>query len=65
MRDLQVSLRGDIHELNKGILEIRTLNTDLVDDNLKTTETLTKAFLTQKDNKNLFTNSVRFKQIKD
>lgn len=53
------------YELNKVILEIRTLNTDLVDDNLKTTESLVKAFLSHKDNKDLFTNSVRFKQIRD
>ena len=53
------------YELKKGILEIRTLNTDLVDDNLKTTEALVKAFLSHKDNKDLFTNSVRFKQIKE
>jgi len=53
------------YELKRGILEIRTLNTDLVDDNLKTTETLVKAFLSHKDNKDLFTNSVKFKQIKD
>ncbi len=53
------------YELKKGILEIRTLDTDLVDDNLKTTEALVKAFLSHKDNKNLFTNSVRLKQMKD
>ena len=51
--------------LKKGILEIRTLNTDLVDNDLKTTEALVQAFLNHKDNKDLFTNSVRFKQIKD
>ena len=53
------------YELKKGILEIRTLNTDLVDNHLKTTEALVQAFLNHKDNKDLFTNSVRFKQIKD
>jgi hypothetical protein len=53
------------YELKNGILEIRTLNTDLVDSNLKTTEALVQAFLNHKDNKDLFTNSVRFKKIKD
>lgn len=51
------------YELKEGILEIRTLNTDLVDDNLESTEALVKAFLSHKDNKNLFTNPVRFRQI--
>ena len=53
------------YELKKGILEIRTLNTDLIDNNLKTTEALVKAFLSHRDNKDLFNNSVKFKQIKD
>ena len=53
------------YELKKGILEIRTLNTDLVDDDLKTTEALVQAFLNHKNNKDLFTNPVRFKQIKN
>ena len=53
------------YELKKDILEIRTLNTDLVDDDLKTTEALVQAFLNHKDNKDLFTDSVRFKQLKD
>jgi len=53
------------YELKKGILEIRTLNPELVDDNLKTTEALLKSFLSHKDNKDLFTNSVKFKQIKN
>jgi hypothetical protein len=53
------------YELKKGILEIRALNTDLVGSNLKTTEALVKTFLNHKNNKDLFTNSVRFKQIKD
>ena len=53
------------YELKKGILEIRTLNTDLVDDDLKTTEALVQTFLNYKDNKDLFTDPVRFKQLKD
>lgn len=64
-RDVKKLFHVVSYELKKGILEIRTLNTDLVDDNLKTTEALVQAFLTHKDNENLFTNLVRFKQIKD
>jgi hypothetical protein len=51
--------------LKNGILEIRTLNTDLIGSNLKTMEALVKAFLIHKENKDLFNNPVRFKQIKD
>ncbi|MES9902475.1 MAG: hypothetical protein ABW168_07310 [Sedimenticola sp.] len=53
------------YELKKDILEIRTLNNDLVDDDLKTTEALVHSFLNHKDNKELFTNPVRFRQLKD
>jgi hypothetical protein len=42
------------YELTEGELQIKTLNTDLVKDDLKTTEELRKAFLTHKDNKDLF-----------
>jgi len=52
------------YELKKGILEIKTLNTDLVDVGLKTTEALAQTFLNHKDDKNLFSDPVRFKQIK-
>jgi hypothetical protein len=51
-------------ELKKGILEIKTLNSDLVGDDLKTTEALKQAFLKHKDDKNLFTNPVRFTRLK-
>jgi hypothetical protein len=42
------------YQLTDGQLEIKTLNTDLVDDDLKTTGELRKAFLKHKDNKDLF-----------
>ena len=64
-RDIKNLFHVVSYELKKGILEIRTLNTNLVGSNLKTTEALVQAFLSHKDNKDLFTNSVRFKQIKD
>lgn len=53
------------YALKNGILEIRRLNTDLVSDDLKTTEALVKSFLNHKDNKDLFTDPVRFRQLKD
>ena len=64
-RDIKDLFHVVSYELKNGILEIRTLNTDLVGSNLKTSEALAQAFLNLKDNKDLFTNSVRFKQIKD
>lgn len=64
-RDIKDLFHVVSYELKKGILEIRMLNTDLVGSNLKTSEALAQAFLNHKDNKDLFTNSVRFKQIKD
>jgi hypothetical protein len=51
------------YELNNKILEIKTLNSYMVDEDLKTTKTLKQAFLKHKDDKNLFTNPVRFKQL--
>lgn len=51
------------YELRNDILEIRTLNTDLVDDDLHTTEALVQSFLTHKNNKDLFTNPVRFRRL--
>ena len=64
-RDVKDLFHVVSYELKKGILQIRTLNTDLVDNGLKTTESLVQAFLKYKDNKDLFINSVRFKQIKE
>ena len=42
------------YQLTEGQLEIKTLDTDLVNDDLKTTDELRKAFLKHKDNKDLF-----------
>ena len=52
------------YRLTGGQLEIKTLNTDLVDDDLKTTDQLRKAFLKHKDNKELFRNPGVFRKIK-
>lgn len=62
-RDVKALFAVVSYELNKGILEIRTLNTDLVDDDLKTTEALVQSFLNHKDNKDLFLDPVRFRRI--
>lgn len=51
------------YQLTKGKLEIKKLNTDLVDDGLETTAELVKAFLVHKDNKGLFNNPRRFKKV--
>ncbi len=52
------------YRLTGDRLEIKTLNTDLVDDALKTTDELRKAFLKHKDNKELFKNPGVFRKIK-
>lgn len=51
------------YQLANAELEIALLNTDLVDDGLKTTEALRQSFLKHKGNKELFTNPGRFKRI--
>lgn len=44
-------------------LEIKVLNTDLVSDDLKTTEELREAFLNNKENKELFVDPGLFRKI--
>lgn len=51
--------------LADGILEVKLLNTDLVDDDLKNSEALREAFLKHQDDKDLFTNPGRFRRVKD
>lgn len=51
------------YQLKDGQLEIKTLNTDLVDDDLKTTDELRKAFIEHIDNKGLFKNPGVFRRI--
>ena len=50
------------YRLTDGQLVIRTINTDLVSDDLKDTEALKRAFLKHKDDKDLFINPVKFKK---
>ena len=51
------------YQLMGGKLEIRTMNADLVDDDLKTTNELLEAFLKHKDNKDLFNNPGVFRKM--
>jgi hypothetical protein len=53
------------YKLSNGELEIRTLNTDLVDKNLQDSAGLRQAFLKYKDNKALFTNPGKFRRVKE
>jgi hypothetical protein len=48
------------YQLIKGELEIKTLNTDLVDKNLKDSKKLRKAFMKNRGNIELFQNPVKF-----
>lgn len=50
--------------LKDGRLAIRTLNTEVVDDSLKTTDELRKAFLANRDNRELFKDAGVFRKIK-
>ena len=52
------------HRLAGAGLEIKILNTELVDDDLKTTEALTRSFLKHKENKKLFINPGRLRKVK-
>ncbi len=52
------------YNFSNGELVIKTLNTDLVDDDLKDSEALKKAFLKNKDNKDLFTDPGKFRKVK-
>lgn len=50
------------YQLKDGGLEIKTLNTDLIGDKLKTTEELQAAFLKHKDSKELFKDPGMFRK---
>lgn len=52
------------YTISKGELEIKTLNTDLVDKDLRNTVSIRHAFLKNKDNKDLFSNPGKFRRIK-
>ena len=52
------------YQLSDAKLEIKLLNEKLVDDELKKSVDLPRAFLKHKENKNLFVNPVKFRRIK-
>jgi hypothetical protein len=52
------------YSMSNGELEIKTLNTDLVDKDLKDTASIKQAFLKNKDNKDLFRNPGKFRRVK-
>jgi len=52
------------YRLENEELEIRLLNEELVDDQLKTSETLAHSFLKQRRNKKLFVNPGKFRRVK-
>jgi hypothetical protein len=52
------------YRLKKAELEIKLLNTELVDDELKTTAALARSFLKHKGNKKLFINPGKFRRVK-
>jgi len=52
------------YALDNGDLVIRTLNADVVDDSLKDTESLVKAFLKHTGDAKLFTDPCRFRKVK-
>jgi len=53
------------YEVTNGVLELRSLNTNLVDEDLKGSQALKEAFLRHKDHKNLFIDPGRFKRVEE
>lgn len=53
------------YALSNGILEVRTLDTKLVDKNLSDSASLRQAFFKSKDNKDLFQDPVRFRKVNE
>lgn len=53
------------YSLVNGELLVKTLNTELVDDDLKDTGALRNAFLKHKDNTELFANPGRFRRVEE
>lgn len=51
------------YQLSNGELIIKTLNTDLVDDDVKDSEALKKAFLKHRGDKDLFRDPGKFRKI--
>jgi len=51
------------YRVEEGGIEVRLLNSDLIDDKLKTTEELREAFLKHKDHKELFVDPGKFRRL--
>lgn len=52
------------YSMSKGELEIKTMNTDLIDKNLRDTGSIREAFLNNKDNRDLFRNPGKFRRVR-
>lgn len=52
------------YSVSNGELEIKLLNTDLIDKDIRDTTSLKHAFLKNKDNKDLFANPGKFRRVK-
>jgi len=52
------------YKISNGLLEVATLNSDVVDDDLSDSESLRNAFIEHKDNPGLFNEPGFFKRIK-
>jgi hypothetical protein len=50
--------------LSNGELEIKTLNTDLIDKDLPDTASIKQAFVKNKDNRDLFRNPGKFRRVR-
>jgi hypothetical protein len=53
------------YKIVEGLLEIRTLNTELVKDDLPDSESLKKAFIEHKDNPELFNDPGLFRRVQN
>ena len=51
--------------LENDELEMRGINTDLVNTDLESSEALRKAFLVNQENKDLFKNHIKFRRVED
>jgi hypothetical protein len=52
------------YSISNGELEIKMLNTDIIDKDLRDTASIKQAFLKNKDNKKLFANPGKFRRVK-
>ena len=60
-----MNLRGGLIPVSNGILEVRTLNTELVGKDLRDSASLRQAFLKNKGNRELSSNPGNFRRVKE